>query len=221
MVDIDTADVAEPVTRPIPRYRTAVLCLVYLLVCAVPVFVFVVLKLNPDHISTLDEAVRCPSVPHSAAGCNEAVKYALPWYLWGNSRGFRILAAFAVLSAASTAGAVGSLLSSMSGTKKWDGKDPLATLLIGSISASMLTLVFAGGLVAGSLFPTMRDEWYSVIHTPSDFAKLLVWAFVAGFSQRAMPNMFRGLALRLELPDADKPSKVVATATEVAPKRDE
>lgn len=221
MVDVDTADDARPGTRSTTRYRTGMLCLVYLLVCAVPVLVFIVLKLNPDHISTLDEGMRCPFVPHSKDGCDQATKYALPWYLWGNSRGFRILAAFAVLSAASTAGALGSVLSSMSGTKQWNGKDPIATLLAGSISAGMLTLVFAGGLVAGSLFPSMRDDWYSVIHLPSDFAKLLVWAFVAGFSQRAMPNMFRGLALRLELPDADKPSKVVATATEVAPKRDE
>jgi hypothetical protein len=70
--------------------------------------------------------------------------------------------------------------------------------------AFLLYLVFMGGLLSGGLFPQFpssanpfRSIGGFVLEvnpgTNADFAKLLVWSFVAGFSEKFVPNLIARL----------------------------
>ena len=72
-----------------------------------------------------------------------------------------------------------------------------ASIAIGTVAAGVIYLLGAGALLAGDLFakfPTevetavgtsiMRDLFVVGTANPWEFAKLLFWAFVAGFSER-------------------------------------
>ncbi len=66
--------------------------------------------------------------------------------------------------------------------------------------AALLYLLLMGQLVSGGLFPAFRggDSAYCGVSsfvsgvnpaTNADFAKLLAWSFVAGFSEKLVPNL--------------------------------
>lgn len=63
--------------------------------------------------------------------------------------------------------------------------------LAGVIFAGMITLIFGAGLVQGSLFPNlfMGSSWFSVVYQHGELAKLMVWCFIAGFSERFVPGL--------------------------------
>lgn len=63
----------------------------------------------------------------------------------------------------------------------------------------LLLFIFAGGLVKGSLFPDFRFESSSLFtlrFVGEDWCKLIVWAFLAGFSERLIPQFLDDLAGR-------------------------
>ena len=69
--------------------------------------------------------------------------------------------------------------------------------VIGGLLALVLVLIFVGGLLDGAFFPTYNDATYKNVQeflfkaTPvnySDVGKLLFWSFVAGFSEKFVPN---------------------------------
>ena len=75
------------------------------------------------------------------------------------------------------------------------------------IAAVTLYLVFASGLVMGDLVPTFRlsdlgtrqDDFANFIANwqpagPVDYSKALVWGFVAGFSERFVPDLLARFA---------------------------
>lgn len=77
----------------------------------------------------------------------------------------------------------------------------------GGIFALVLMLMFAGQVIQGQLFPTYPDGmlifdadmfryWISHAYpeTGTDVAKLFFWSFVAGFSERFVPQIIRGKA---------------------------
>jgi hypothetical protein len=79
--------------------------------------------------------------------------------------------------------------------------------LVGAIGAVVLYLVFASGLLKGDLFPLFelsavnaRDgsfrnfvaNWQPRL--PADYAKALVWSFIAGFSERFVPDLLERFA---------------------------
>jgi hypothetical protein len=74
--------------------------------------------------------------------------------------------------------------------------------LVGAIGAVVLYMIFASGLVKGDLFPAFdmsrvdpnRDDFQNFVANwqPSeamDYAKALVWSFIAGFSERFVPDL--------------------------------
>jgi hypothetical protein len=74
--------------------------------------------------------------------------------------------------------------------------------LVGAIGAVVLYMVFASGLIKGDLFPgfglshidPMRDDFQNFVANwqpsePIDYAKALVWSFIAGFSERFVPDL--------------------------------
>lgn len=78
--------------------------------------------------------------------------------------------------------------------------------LVGAIGAAILFTMFAGGIISGGLFPEFActeldgcqsyvdylDKWKPKL--PADLAKLIVWGFVAGFSERFVPNILNKIA---------------------------
>jgi hypothetical protein len=80
--------------------------------------------------------------------------------------------------------------------------------VIGAIAAVVLYMIFAGHLVQGDLFPKIdcQDKskctgglgslliaFFGPVEPP-DFAKVVVWSFIAGFSERLVPNMLDALS---------------------------
>lgn len=72
--------------------------------------------------------------------------------------------------------------------------------VVATVFAIIVNLIFISGVVSGSLFPSFSgtSESYSSMvcwainvdpSTNSDMAKMLLWSFLAGFSEKLVPNM--------------------------------
>jgi hypothetical protein len=63
----------------------------------------------------------------------------------------------------------------------------------------LLLFVFAGGFVQGVLFPEFQfaqNSLFSLKFLGRDWSRLIVWAFLAGFSERLIPNFLNDLVGR-------------------------
>ena len=84
----------------------------------------------------------------------------------------------------------------------------VGTQLFGSVFATLLFLAFLGGLVQGSLFPQFVNlSWFSLVFLPADWARLMVWSFIAGFSERFVPDLLNNLLLRGARDEDREPEK--------------
>jgi len=72
----------------------------------------------------------------------------------------------------------------------------------GAISAILMLTLFIGGFVQGNLFPAFKGTtWLTLYFRVNDWGKLVVWSFVAGFSERIMPNLFDRLVEHFQSSD--------------------
>ena len=89
------------------------------------------------------------------------------------------------------------------------------TPLISAIFGFLLYLLFASGILSGGLFPKfsgldMTFESANLmtknvkISTNLDAVKALIWAFIAGFSERMVPNILDTMTQGLEKKQTDK-----------------
>jgi hypothetical protein len=82
----------------------------------------------------------------------------------------------------------------------------LVPAVVGAISATVIYMLFASGLVQGDLFPAFKckvgegkcetfgmliGEWGP--DQARDYAKSIVWAFIAGFAERLVPDTLQSL----------------------------
>jgi len=130
------------------------------------------------------------------------------WYENPESKPFLGLTRLAIFSAAAMMGALGAMVSVLIRarlplTQVVGTPQLLGLQAIGAVFAFILTLFFAGRLVAGALFPEVPMQtdhgWFTVIYLFPQFAKLLVWAFLAGFSERLMPYLFKSFVDRFKV----------------------
>jgi cytochrome bd-type quinol oxidase subunit 2 len=76
------------------------------------------------------------------------------------------------------------------------------TQLLGAAFASVLLFTFIGGLVQGSLFPYIQaSSWTDLNIRVPEWSKLLVWSFIAGFSERFVPGLLDNLIFRVSKDD--------------------
>ena len=85
--------------------------------------------------------------------------------------------------------------------------------LLGAIFAVILMLMFIAGILKGSIFPDFylssasADKglpffhltWYTIPKSSEEYGKLFVWAFLAGFAERLVPDSLDRLASKLDL----------------------
>lgn len=78
--------------------------------------------------------------------------------------------------------------------------------LVGGIAAVILYVIFASGMLQGDVFPMFHcsggvgkcDEFHAFVSNwqpklATDYAKAIVWGFIAGFSERVVPNVVNRL----------------------------
>jgi hypothetical protein len=113
---------------------------------------------------------------------------------------YRVIVRLSIFSAVIAFGALGAAVSVISRARSPIRRieeisvfELLAIQTIGAIFALVLSLMFMGEMIAGSLFPTW-NPFYRIIYSPAAFAKLLVWSFIAGFIERLVPTMLMNLA---------------------------
>ena len=87
------------------------------------------------------------------------------------------------------------------------------TSVAGSIFAIVINLLFAGGMIEGNLFPKF-GYLRGILPTQqdpgplADIAKMLIWAFVAGFAERLVPDTIGRLTTVLKSNDFGANSKI-------------
>ena len=101
----------------------------------------------------------------------------------------------------------------------------------GGIFALVLMIMFVGKIIQGTLFPTYPDlkvedlitfkKWITSAYPVSgaNVAKLLFWSFVAGFSERFVPQIIRKTVdeINSDQPAGMTPNKANAADTKSHP----
>lgn len=80
---------------------------------------------------------------------------------------------------------------------------------VGAIFALILMVFFWGGLISGALFPLVNFSpdvggVGITIYRHEDLAKLIVWSFIAGFSERLVPQLIENIQKKARLLSEDK-----------------
>jgi hypothetical protein len=86
--------------------------------------------------------------------------------------------------------------------------------LTGIIFAILLSFIMFGGLIGGSMFPTIEKinggketpSYVDILKNIGEVSKLLVWSFIAGFSERLIPDMVDRLSDKARKADEKNPT---------------
>jgi hypothetical protein len=126
------------------------------------------------------------------------------WKKDADSRGFIMLTKIAIFSIVVTFGALGAAISLITRIRSNEytinnitAYEILSVQTIGAVFALILGFVFMGNMIAGTLFPN-PIVFTRIIYVPPAFGKLIVWSFIAGFSERFVPNILSGFSKKAE-----------------------
>jgi hypothetical protein len=127
---------------------------------------------------------------------------------------YRGIVMLALLALVGIAGASGGLMSVIqriqAGTPDGDPATDVRALSLaetsvffapvtGWIFSIVLSLVFVSQAIKGTLFPNITSpDWYYTLWNAPEMAKWMFWAFVAGFSERLVPDMLDTLTEQRE-----------------------
>jgi hypothetical protein len=127
------------------------------------------------------------------------------WKSNSESRQFRMLARIAIFSFICAMGALGAAVSLITRTKnkefienEFSLSEIISVQTIGAIFAMILGFAFLGNMISGTLFPNPK-VFYRILYIPPAFGKLAVWSFIAGFSERLVPNILYNLTQKNEI----------------------
>jgi hypothetical protein len=120
------------------------------------------------------------------------------WWKNAESPLYITITRIAMISYVFTLGALGSFISILSHknskeTVTLKALDSIILLFTGGTFAILLLLFFWGGLISGQLFPNVRFSDGMTIYIHTEFAKLGVWSFIAGFSERLLPQLINNI----------------------------
>ncbi|HEX6376824.1 MAG TPA: hypothetical protein VFZ91_14025 [Allosphingosinicella sp.] len=179
---MDETNLWERFRRGLVKIATSVSYAWLLLILAVPFLTFLYLKSTQP--------------PYSQQGQEHPVGWG------GLPIDYVSLQWWAIISSAMFFGALGSTVSffsrqDLSPAEVSKTRTLVGTQVFGAVFAILLLLILMGGLVQGSLFPQFGGAgWFDLLFRPSDWARLMVWSFIAGFSERFVPDLLNNLILR-------------------------
>lgn len=116
------------------------------------------------------------------------------------------ISALSRLYSISWTGEMALTLDELGHTSRGIGLNVVLSMLEGGIFAMLLYTIFASGMVEGTLFPRFKSDsgtTYFHEHLEKglvhhvDYAKAIVWAFIAGFSERLVPDFLNSLRSHL------------------------
>jgi hypothetical protein len=156
-----------------------------------------------DSLSTgsVDTLAATGSVTDAQDTAKEEKKKEEKEYNWREDKEsgpFVLLTRVAIFSAVLAFGAIGAAVSLITRARNKGQIGNITALelisiqTIGAIFAFILTLIFVADFIGGRLFPE-PDLFYRIIYVHPAFAKLLIWSFIAGFSERFVPNILNNL----------------------------
>ena len=80
----------------------------------------------------------------------------------------------------------------------------MRTRFVLTIFAMLLFLLFAGKLLEGGVFPKVSFEmifsFNAVDFDGTEFSKLLVWCFIAGFAEKFVPDKLTAMTQKANTP---------------------
>jgi len=115
-------------------------------------------------------------------------------------------------------GCMGSLVSYLSRGRKSMDEDfknksfVISIHVVGSIFGILMLLLFLGGFIKGNLFPYFDSSIgflniYRQFSGIENWAKLFVWAFIAGFSERLVPELLSNFTSKISKSSSDENGK--------------
>lgn len=126
------------------------------------------------------------------------------WEEDADSRGFILLTRLAIFSVILSFGALGAAISLITRTRNNESilnnisiLEILSVQTIGAVFSLILGFAFMGNMLGGTLFPNPM-VFYRILYIPSAFAKLIVWSFIAGFSERLVPNILNNFVKKAD-----------------------
>jgi hypothetical protein len=85
--------------------------------------------------------------------------------------------------------------------------------LYGAIGAVVLYFFLRGGIISGHIFPSFAASESGMVASSADFGKLLVWSFIAGFSERLIPDTLEFTESQADQSDKKEKGKAPPNAT--------
>jgi len=92
--------------------------------------------------------------------------------------------------------------------------------MVGGVGAVITYMLFRSGLLSGQLFPqfSLQDTTLFVVKPGADTAKLLVWSFLAGFSEHFVRNTIDWLGNQPNFKESDHPVVTKASRRDLTPR---